>query len=102
MNDRETIQKMIDLFQDPERWTGYFLAKNKYGSEVPPTDPEACCFCAVGAFKHFQAEHLINNFDRFIKGLYKEAKDKAAVVWVNDYLGREILLQVLEKYKEML
>ena len=41
--------KVKELLSDESKWTKGVLAKDSYGCDCPPTDPDASCFCLLGA-----------------------------------------------------
>jgi hypothetical protein len=45
----ETLRAAKAILVDKARWTRFTYARNSKGERVPPNDPCACSFCAVGA-----------------------------------------------------
>lgn len=46
----EVLDKAADLIEPEGAWTQWAEARDKNGTPVWPGDPEAKCFCAIGAF----------------------------------------------------
>ena len=53
MTDMELLEAVLDLLSEPTRWTRKAFARNQRGTEVPPQDDEAICWCLQGAVIHF-------------------------------------------------
>lgn len=98
-SDRETLQKIIDLFQDEERFTRTFLARDKNGTPVEPEDPKAYCFCVVGALRHFKTSDALY---RKINNASVEAGGLMTLTALNDYGGRIVVLKLLNQIMETL
>jgi hypothetical protein len=49
MTPAEILRAAKALIADPKRWTMGEYARDTAGAFVSPTDPAACCFCAIGA-----------------------------------------------------
>lgn len=43
--------KIYELLDKPEKWIQKHEARLPSGQETNPEDPDACCWCLVGAFK---------------------------------------------------
>lgn len=53
MDALETLIAARDLITPPERWTTGFRARFENRMLCDPRDPDAVCFCAVGAIHKF-------------------------------------------------
>ncbi len=51
MNTLEVLTCARELLSDPAKWIKGAYAKTAAGSVVDATDPDACCFCALGAMR---------------------------------------------------
>lgn len=49
MNVKEDLTKAREIIAVPEHWTQNHLARDKRNCPVPPEDPDAVRFCAIGA-----------------------------------------------------
>lgn len=45
----EVLTEARELITPPERWTRGWYARDAEGREVDATDPNAVCFCSIGA-----------------------------------------------------
>ena len=74
MNEEHTaiLAKMRELLSSKERWTQGAFARDTSGGSVDLDDPDAVCFCLVGA--HVLARHLVTGIG------YHEELDP----WVDD------------------
>jgi len=45
-------QTLVELFTDPKRWTTLAMARDKNGSPVHETSPDACCWCLLGGMNY--------------------------------------------------
>ena len=48
----EILKKARELLSDPARWTKRSWARDIYGRPRSYDEPDAACFCSVGAVKH--------------------------------------------------
>jgi len=63
----QTLVKVRELLSNPEHWTKHALAKDKNMGKVYPKDPNAVCWCLVGAIEHFsEDEDEINQVIYFL------------------------------------
>lgn len=53
----------------PERWTQYKVARNTRGGYVDPLNPEATCWCSVGALVAVRADRYGPLYSRAVKAL---------------------------------
>lgn len=44
--------KILELLEPPENWTKCALARSSTGASVEPMDPNAKCWCLVGAIMY--------------------------------------------------
>lgn len=49
MKSSEILRRARDRIKDPANWTKEVYARDGYGREVDPPDPEACSWCAIGS-----------------------------------------------------
>ncbi len=106
------IKEAIELISVPERWTQNSNARDKNNISVSPYNNAAVCWCAGGAIyqsvnvdninnkqyffnKLLIAENIIGNINKFSIKNYREYLSR-----INDTLGREIVIEVLENYIE--
>ena len=62
MTPLETLKAARDLISDPARWTKVRLAKDANNKTVNVYDPNAFCFCAMGALlsvSKLEASHWV-------------------------------------------
>ncbi len=103
MNSKEVIEAAINLISDEKKWTQNAFARNSKGEILENSnDPEAVCWCAVGAIKKCsvndkQFTSIIFYLDDYI---YNDYNDSCASI--NDNLGREAVIDVLKEYVKTL
>ena len=92
----DKLYEAAKLLKRPGGWTKRCLAKNKKGDPVSVTDPEATCFCALGAIyrvcnidigqtitlKEVEALELIFDYTHYV------IKDSESIIKWNDKLFR--------------
>jgi hypothetical protein len=49
MSVLDLLTRAQNLIRDPNNWTQDFIARDKIGRPVNVTDPDAVCFCSLGA-----------------------------------------------------
>ena len=49
MSAKEILVAARELLSDPDHWTKLVLAKTVNNEPKEPTDPEAVCWCSIGA-----------------------------------------------------
>lgn len=45
------LERAADLISKPKSWTRMMMSRNARGAYVPPKDPSATCWCAMGAIE---------------------------------------------------
>jgi len=87
--------------QNPENWTKGLYAKDSHGHPVPPQNPAAVCWCALGAIKAITdngrvedstADFLYRAFDMNRKSF----SGAACPVDVNDRLHHQKVLELYD------
>jgi hypothetical protein len=86
----ETLRAARQLITPPERWTTRTLARDAEGNSVRDTDPDATCWCAVGAIRHVLGlddnlpipDAVWDPIDRVVR-----ARRKSSIATINDYQG---------------
>lgn len=72
LTHKQALIEARKLIEDQEYWTQGAYAKTNLGIEVSATDPEAYCFCLVGALYKVSGIDSENNpFDRGLLGYGK-------------------------------
>ncbi|WP_460366223.1 DUF6197 family protein, partial [Staphylococcus aureus] len=52
MNRKEVLTKARELITPPEKWTQGTSARDKEDVPTSADDPQAVCFCSIGAIAH--------------------------------------------------
>ena len=65
MKTSEILIKARDLIADPARCCIGELARNAYGEEVAPSDPDACSWCSMGAVQRVHPDDLAGRSDAY-------------------------------------
>lgn len=90
--EKEVVNKAIELISDPEKWTSGAFAKDETGVLVHPTDASACKWCAWGAlmkFDEFDEKLSDRIFTKFSE------KYNSSLEEFNDEKGREAVIEKL-------
>lgn len=96
-----TLNTAGQIFQDPKNWTHDVSARNNIGEAVEPQAEDAICWCIVGLLGK------LCEYDTMLKYTLTDFLSKTAtgqsqnefIHLVNDELGREAVLQMIEEAK---
>lgn len=102
-----TLLAMRGLFTDPAKFTRNTFARRADGAPVDATDPQACSFCTYGAAQHIEGVDSSYGNVSVSAALTRAAKQMLGtrgagvsnnhpVVFVNDYIGREAVLEMID------
>ena len=85
----DVIKGMRELLDAPERWTREFCARDANRLPCSPFDPNAACWCLIGAWTRVQPEN-----DPQVRRALEEAILERAQEWIpistfNDYVGTQ-------------
>jgi hypothetical protein len=61
MTPKQTLIAARALIEKPENWTQHRMSANKKGVSVPLDDPEATCFCSIGAISKIAGTLYLTN-----------------------------------------
>lgn len=91
----EALKAARELISVPERWTQGVYARGPDGRPVHPDDPEATCFCALGAVLRVGGKC---RWDKFVNPLYIETEcTQHTVAGVNDDLGHPAVMALFDR-----
>ena len=93
------------LIADPKHWTKNTYAKDVEGRSVPATDPEAFCFCSVGAlYKVNDVEHMCQGlpgrsflFKAAFEVSTKYFRDTQGPITLNDKVEHAIVMEMYDR-----
>jgi hypothetical protein len=54
--------KVSELLDTPDKWTQWWFARDKGGRAVEANDPEAVCYCLMGAVKRCYGDNPAEKF----------------------------------------
>ena len=92
MTDTQHLIAARELIASPENWTSGVLARAINGAQLPPNDPGAVRWCAIGALVRYTARNSC--FARLTAA--SRALYGGGVVEVNDNIGHEAVLRVYD------
>lgn len=97
-NGPHVVRMAYDVIKDPHQWTRHTSARDRWGRKTAPGPVcwggrEPVKWCAYGALTRFGVDqdtmHYLNTVSQ---ELFRND-----LVWVNDYIGHEAVVQVFEK-----
>lgn len=89
-----TLEATKAILANSGRWTREAMARNRRGDEVKPEDPEARCFCMVGALR--RAAKTNTDFELGIRALRKACKGQSIFTF-NGSHGHRAVLKALNR-----
>jgi len=96
------------IIEKPENWTKGSFARSATGGAVPTDDPEAVCFCALGAcLKSSPKGPFSDNLQELIQAateLGSNESDEASlrgITWINDNSGHEAVMKMFDRAIEL-
>ena len=89
-----TLEATKAIIADPGKWTREAMARDRRGDEVKPEDPEARCFCMVGALR--RAAKTNTDFELGIRALRVACKGQSIFTF-NDSHGHRAVLKALNR-----
>ncbi len=97
----DTVQahlgRMIDLLEDPKRWTQGKYARNKRGREVESKSRAAACFCSVGACFRVEKDMQVRLDTHLLIGEVAGSMmgDGSGVIALNDNTDHPTVMEML-------
>lgn len=118
-SNTETVRAVLTdaraLIADEATWTKGVAARNRDGAPVTSTDPEAVCFCTIGAISRAAYQrglcdemHVMVMLDHAAARIHPMPGPVAMpeylrpAAYTNDYLGREAALAMFDNALENL
>ena len=96
------LKQIKEYFSNPRNWTQGAVARNAKGERVIPSNPNAVCYCLIGAIEKFippkDAPNFIkqNQIKDFISTVSFNLSGFCPVL-VNDDLGYDSVMQLLDE-----
>jgi hypothetical protein len=103
------LQEARELIVKKERWTQGVFARDTTGEAVPPTYPDACQWCALGALRKITGFHYLygsesaKRYDAAAEILSRAAwaGEYGGIVSTNDEAGHAAVLKTYTKAIEL-
>lgn len=95
----QVLERARDTIADPDDWTSGAVARDDNGHRVAPWDPDAVCWCLVGALDK-AATDLCLTSSRAYTLASQAARDLyrgSSVAVVNDNRGHTAAIRVLDE-----
>jgi hypothetical protein len=96
----EIVEYVINLINDPDKWTTKVFAVDKNNKTCSYISPDACKWCAEGAFLKYNTDIVDDLIVEINSFLIKNGYQKLTII--NDQKGRESVIDVLKLYCESL
>ena len=97
MNERQVLEKAVEIISDHHHWTQGTYARNNKGNPVFPNSPKATRWCAVGVLEHLtdQDETLLDNVHALVTPHLMRLGCNS-LLFVNDVLGRKAVINIFQ------
>lgn len=95
MNLVDVMKAAWAKIDSPEKWTTEAYARNSRGISTIPTDPEATCFCSLGAVRAVRGatrEECKQAIDLLGEQAIRLGHEK--IIGLNDYAGYETVTKM--------
>lgn len=100
MSYRQVLERARSLLSDQDRWAQGVFARDRNGVQVKPRDPNACCWCLLGAIAICSNELGISPPDllRYLDGLmhFMFQDQFSNLGELNDYVSHELIIEFLD------
>ncbi len=94
----EILKEARALIEDPARWTRKIYARDEQGFGVSETDPEAVCFCSLGAIAKVSGvpTYQLSNVPTYQLSTPFHFLGYDPVVLINDTRGHAAVLRLFD------
>ncbi|MBD9544279.1 hypothetical protein IB276_33070 [Ensifer sp. ENS04] len=102
MTPLDLLTEAQKLIRDPKHWTQGVYARNKDGNEVSSRNPDAVCFCSMGAIYVAAGEHLYEKPHLEAVRLLNTVIDiDAGIPRFNDTHTHEEVMELFDRAREL-
>ena len=104
MKPSELLTKAKALIADPEHWTKGWYAHNAEGQDVGPAEPDAVCWCSLGALeKVAHEEHTCGACLAATRYLAKVSDEcgYSGIPYFNDNSSHETVMKAWDRAIEL-
>lgn len=92
----EVLIEARSYITQEEHFTRDTFAKDATGRSVPPSDPTAISFCAIGALLKAKCDYQSYNKANDALDMVSESRGYGNILHANDTKGWEIVLQIYD------
>ena len=71
--------KIKELLSDPSKWTQGKIARDSSMNEIHPNDPQAVCWCLIGAVRKCYPGHY--DYENLCKRIVEQTKEEFLFNW---------------------
>jgi hypothetical protein len=96
MSTKDELERVKARIADPQRWTRLVCARNAGGEEVGSNDPDATCWCFVGACTKEGVKGETVEMIYLAMNKYPEFENLSRGI-LNDAMGHDAVMRVLDR-----